>query len=411
MSRKSYTQAALNVLVLAALLISCSGPTRTSPAPADSFGTAPTTSAGDLEGTDWVLLSLNGESLVPGSNITLSFAEGAAGGFAGCNAFGGDYAAEGGRLRLPALEVTAQGCQEPAGIMEQEAAFLEALQRAATYRLVDSRLEIDNTSGQIVLVLARVEASIMDPNDLLSTQWRLMSLDGSPPTEGSTITLAFRNELQVLGHAGCRDYVASYQANGDDVGFPSLSMIGEACPAQPALMDQEGHYTDALSWATDYRLGEGQLRILTARGEELVFEPLPEEGAARLETTPWMLSAFVESREAEGMSTPVLIVVEPLPETEISAVFETGVVSGTAGCNRYSASYVLDGPNLTLEAPVFTETACLDPAGLMEQEQRYLSTLSGPTTYFIHGQRLWLEAAEGRGLTFSALGGDGEPGN
>ena len=34
-------------------------------------------------------------------------------------------------------------------------------------------------------------------------------------------------------------------------------------------------YTDALTWATNYRLGEGRLEIETARGEVLIFEPLP----------------------------------------------------------------------------------------------------------------------------------------
>jgi heat shock protein HslJ len=77
-----------------------------------------------------------------------------------------------------------------------------------------------------------------------------------------------------------------------------------------------------------------------------------------------------------------------LPETEISVLFEKGTVNGSAGCNSYGANYLLCGPNLALEAPAVTEIACLEPASIMEQEQRYRSTLAGPTRYFIHGQRL-----------------------
>jgi hypothetical protein len=39
---------------------------------------------------------------------------------------------------------------------------------------------------------------------------------------------------------------------------------------------QEGAYTDALTWATNFRLGEGRLEIETARGEVLVFEVMDD---------------------------------------------------------------------------------------------------------------------------------------
>jgi hypothetical protein len=62
---------------------------------------------------------------------------------------------------------------------------------------------------------------------------------------------------------------------------------GDACLDDEALYRQEGDYTDALTWATNYRLGEGRLEIETARGEVLVFGPMdgdpvpsPEQGGA-----------------------------------------------------------------------------------------------------------------------------------
>jgi len=41
--------------------------------------------------------------------------------------------------------------------MEQEATYIEALRRAASYRVVDDRLEIDNAAGEMTLVFARKE--------------------------------------------------------------------------------------------------------------------------------------------------------------------------------------------------------------------------------------------------------------
>jgi hypothetical protein len=41
--------------------------------------------------------------------------------------------------------------------MEQEAAYIGALQSASAYRMTDSRLEIADASGETVLVFARQE--------------------------------------------------------------------------------------------------------------------------------------------------------------------------------------------------------------------------------------------------------------
>lgn len=77
----------------------------------------------------------------------------------GCNGYGGSP--DGGKYRaasdgtltliLP-LAVTVQICTEPEGIMEQEAAYIEALKNAAKFRLVDNRLEIDIGAGETILI-------------------------------------------------------------------------------------------------------------------------------------------------------------------------------------------------------------------------------------------------------------------
>ena len=128
----------------------------------------------------------------------------------------------------------------------------------------------------------------MDPTDLLGTAWQLVSLDGASPVEGSTITLVFDGLGQASGLAGCREYTVTYEANEDKISFPMISMSGDDdCLADEALYRQEGNFTDALTWATNFRLGEGQLEIETARGELLVFELVddppvvtPEQGGA-----------------------------------------------------------------------------------------------------------------------------------
>jgi len=356
-----------------------------------------------LDDTEWVLTSLNGSNLLEGSNITLNFARGEAGGFAGCNAYGGEYtAADEGTLTIGEMMITLMDCQTPEGITEQEAAYVEALRNAAAYRVMDDHLEIANAAGETTLVFTMKEEFPMDPSDLVGTAWQFVSMDGRSPIEGSTITLAFHDENQVSGSAGCRDYVGGYEASGDDIRFFWLAMMGDICAGPEALLEQEGQYTTSLGWATNYRLNEGQLEILTARGEVLVFEPLPEDANASLERSTWVLTAFIEEKTAGGMDIPLLMPTNLLAETAITATFEDGTVSGSAGCNTYFADYARDGSFLTCETPAATEMACRGPAGIMEQELSYLGFLEDVTVYCIYGSHLWLETGDGRALVFTA---------
>ena len=49
------------------------------------------------------------------------------------------------------------------------------------------------------------------------------------------------------------------------------------------------------------------------------------------------------------------------------------------------------------------EMACSSPAGIMEQEQRYLGFLADVTACRIYGSQLWLETGDGRALVFTVI--------
>ncbi len=281
---------------LAALLTACGGSDPTLEHPGESVA---------LDGSKWVLSSINGKSLVEGSNVTLSFADGRAGGFGGCNSYGAGYVATGGgTLTIAEIEVTLQLCQTPAGVMEQERAYVEALSEAAVYQVTHSHLEIGGAAGQTTLVFARKESLPMDPGDLLGTEWQLLSWNDASPIEGSAITLAFRNEGEVDGSAGCRAYRATCEASGDGIRFLFFEMTGSSEHCSHELLVQEGEYTTSLEWATNYRLEEGRLEILTARGEVLVFELLPEDANAQLSLP--VASFLGASSNANWVSYPSL---------------------------------------------------------------------------------------------------------
>jgi len=255
----------LALCVLAVLALAACG----RPSPAE---TAPS-AAPSLDGSEWILTSLNGRAVLPDSNITLGFKDGQATGTSGCNGYGGQYTAAGGTLSLAEVASTAMLCLEPPGVMEQEEAFLDALRDATVYRLSEDRLEIATALGDKTLTFARKPRFDMDPADLLGTSWQLVSMDGGAPGTREAITLLFdASGAQVSGFAGCRSYRAAYQAEGDAIAFPFLEMLESDCP-NPTALEIEGRYTDALSTATNWRLAEGRLELLTTRQGVLIFEP------------------------------------------------------------------------------------------------------------------------------------------
>jgi hypothetical protein len=65
----------------------------------------------------------------------------------------------------------------------------------------------------------------------------------------------------------------------------------------------------------------------------------------------------------------------PLAGTQLTASWSDGQVSGTAGCNSYSATYTVDKESLSIQPPVATKMACAEPPGIMEQEAGYLAAL------------------------------------
>jgi heat shock protein HslJ len=89
--------------------------------------------------------------------------------------------------------------------------------------------------------------------------------------------------------------------------------------------------------------------------------------------------------------------------TQITADFGAdGEASGSAGCNQYFATYAIAGNELTVSELAFTERACLEPAGVMEQEQEFLAALRGVQRFDIADGQLQLQTADGLLLTFRA---------
>ncbi len=105
----------------------------------------------DLEGTSWLLVEINGQPVLDGSAPTLVIENESIGGDGSCNAFGGEYTAENGKLNISNIFSTLMYCDDT---MDQEFAYFTALEEAAGYQVMDGNLQILNADGQVTLTLA-----------------------------------------------------------------------------------------------------------------------------------------------------------------------------------------------------------------------------------------------------------------
>ncbi|MCZ7670469.1 MAG: META domain-containing protein [Chloroflexi bacterium] len=97
------------------------------------------------------------QALIEGTRITASFVNETISGFAGCNNYSGTLTAVDDHFTISGIATTFMFCSEPAGVMEQEQAYLAGLETVGGYQweqnLVGSSLVV--TQGQLFLYIAR----------------------------------------------------------------------------------------------------------------------------------------------------------------------------------------------------------------------------------------------------------------
>jgi heat shock protein HslJ len=121
--------------------------------------------------------------------------------------------------------------------------------------------------------------------------------------------------------------------------------------------------------------------------------PSEQAPAARLGQGRWVLASVQPS----GHSA------EAWAASGITAAFDVaaGRLSGSAGCNDYTATLTITGDRLAVSAPAATRKMCPSET-MMALEQEYLARLPGASSFALSGDRLDLSLADGSGVEFRA---------
>ena len=217
---------------------------------------------------------------------------------------------------------------------------------------------------------------------LTGTSWILAQLNGQPALADVNVTLEFASG-RLGGSDGCNSYGGGYQVEGGKLKVdPNMVSTLMACADE--IMRQASAYTAVLLQSPAFQVEAGQLTLLGKDGAALAVLAAQSQ---ELAGTSWIVTGINNGKQA---------VVSPLLDTELTAAFGAdGQVSGSAGCNRYFASFSIEGQTIKIGAPGATKMFCGEPAGLMEQESQFLKALESAATYRISGGTLTLFTADG----------------
>lgn len=217
-----------------------------------------------LDGTSWLLATLDGQPHLAGVPVTLNFDAGRVSGTDGCNRYSGSYTGSGGRLSVGKdIISTKMACPGP--VMQQAQVFVAALTGAAAYRGDGQQLTLLDAAGKVLATFTVQSAS------LAGTSWIATGYNNGKggvvsPIAGTSLTLAFSADGTVSGKAGCNAYGGKYEVSGKTMKFGALAATLMACPSPSGVMEQESLFLKALSTVVTYRIEANQLQLRTADG-------------------------------------------------------------------------------------------------------------------------------------------------
>ena len=350
-----------------------------------------------LTGTLWTLNAVDGEPIAEEVSITAIFTPagedepGRVAGSAGCNDYSAGVTFEADALTIETPAATRKFCETG---MDEEAAYLKAIEGQHTYEVLGDTMDLVTESGTLTYVA--------DRTPLRGALWVLISLgdvdEPQEPVEGAYFTAQFTRNPEspsgvVAGTTGCNEYSAAYVSNEQEIkiNLPEMSQ-NQDCPA--GIFEQEQQYFLAMNNASTFSILGNTLIIPYDEGRQaLVFAATQTEIAGKrplteLDGSQWFLHFINNSPTLAGTLVDARF---KIAEDSLS-----GTLLGSAGCNTYHATF---GEQLGVQTTLTSNTSCFTPDGIMVQEKNYMASLSRTYGYWLTGNQLVLNTGQGA-LTF-----------
>jgi heat shock protein HslJ len=206
-----------------------------------------------LIGTEWQLESMfGGGSAIPvieGSAPSLAFAVNRYLGYGGCDWFQGLHTLNGESLRFEPPAKSQGGCTSDQAQQKQQGTYQQLLLNVQSFKIEDGKLVLYGAGNERLLSMTSLQ-----PVPFERTIWELVlrsspdSAAAIPMIPNTTITAKFDGK-QVAGNAGCNDYNATYEKNGEQLKVGPITTTRKACGEPEGVMEQETDYLSMLQKA------------------------------------------------------------------------------------------------------------------------------------------------------------------
>ena len=381
-----------------------------------------------LVGTTWEMMRYNDgrgglSSAIRGTEITAFFAEdGSLTGSSGCNQYAatwevpGNVNASSGPISIGPAATTRMFCGEPEGTMEQEGAYLAALEAVTAYEIKGNELELTNHEGTEMAAYVAGEGSAgLDQEALGNMTYK------SEWTQAGTATLE-NGEYREQAAPGSAtetvvrlgDQAVNGELNGEPVAvvvlitdpggsgtFYELAVVteqagepvhvasaplGDRVQLNSVEIDNNQIIVDMVNQGPDDPMccpTQQVVQTYALQGEELVQTSSETAGSGfageqSLVGPVWHWLQFVDPLSKTMVDDPSQYTVEFKPDGEVQV---------KADCNSGNGTYTTEGSSISIEVLAMTRAMC-PPESLSDQFVQYLNEAA---IYFFEGEELFLD--------------------
>jgi heat shock protein HslJ len=223
---------------------------------------------------------------------------------------------------------------------------------------------------------------------LMGPVWKWNRSSSTVVADPNRYLIEFTAEGFVGIRADCNQVSGRYRTDGAVLSITTGSSTSMACREDSQARD----FLTQLRMVGSYFLRDGSLYLeFRDDGGTMTFTPSAPTGLAG---TDWDVVEYIV-RDVAYYNGRQLVVLKPIGSRMTLHFTADGRVSGNGGCNDFSGAYESTDSALTIRQLASTEKACLQPAGVMNQETLYLKALANATTYKIAGDRLMLRGRDG----------------
>ncbi|MEW2470612.1 META domain-containing protein [Streptomyces sp. NPDC046994] len=228
-------------------------------------------------------------------------------------------------------------------------------------------------------------------SQVTGVHWRVDSLTANGTTRSAPAGAYLRiDDGRAQGNYGCNGFGASATVRGDRVDLGPARSTDMACEKDP--MEFEASFSRTLAHGS--LTAAVDRNRLTLTGEDGDRIHLTKEDDASLYGTTWQVTSMVNGDTASS-----------LPEAATGKAWFTldrtaGTVSGSLGCNRFTAEATVRDGRLTLSIPRATRMMC--DGSLMTTERTLSALFDGTLGYRIDHRNITLTSENDMGLTATA---------